>query len=263
VLLVDQNGVPDLSPGVERSAGGRTAVFPVLGAGAALTSAGFLAGNIPLAIAAATVCGGVLLAGVVRPTLARNRVSREVGRAIERAGSVTEIARASGYARIRGRVRVLDPVADPYGRLVGAFVARKVVGVGGRVTAAERDELETFDLTPIATDGDGMAHVHKGAVTEQSSRCGRFLVSDETGVAVVDDDAFDVWVADDCPAPTGHGFSIAAVDGAIVEIVGPCRERPAADDERRTEAGYRERPTVLAFDGQPGDRVLILTTLRR
>ena len=51
------------------------------------------------------------------------------------------------------------------------------------------------------------------------------------------------------PQPDLPAETIAAIDGAIVEIVGPCRQRPAAEDERSTEAGYRERPTVLAFDG--------------
>ncbi len=244
---------------MERTAAGATGLWAALGTSVTLGGAGLVAGSLALAAVGAATGGGLLAAGLVGRYLSRTSLSRRVARAAKRAGDPVEIARASGVARVRGRVRVLSPVADPYGRQVAAFVARKVVGVGGRVRVQERDRsLESFDLLPDRAEGDGMVHTHKGAVIEQSSRCGRFLVWDGTGVAVVDDDAFDVWVAPGARAPRGHAYSVAVAEGDLVEIIGPCVERRAADDERAPEASYRSQPSVLAFDGRPEERVLIL-----
>jgi hypothetical protein len=253
VLLVDQNGLVDVSPSVERTATEATGLWAALAATVGIGGTGLIAGSVALAAAGAALAGGLLAAGYAGRYLARTSLSRRVARAATRAGEPVEIVRASGIARVRGRVHVLSPVVEPHGRQAAAFVTRKVVGVGGRVTVQHSE-----DSARVRVEGDGMVHEHKGAVIEQSSRCGRFLVWDGTGVAVVDDDAFDVWVAPGSAVPMGTAYSVVVAEGDLVEIIGPCAERPAAEDERAPEASYRSRATVLAFDGRPEERVLIL-----
>lgn len=197
--------------------------------------------------------------------LSARRMTKRVREAWEKAGAVLPIAQAAGTCTVRGEVRVLSPVSDPFGRKVGAFRARKVVGAGGRELVVEGDRSLHLQVGAISIPvfheqgGAGMQHVHYGSTVEESCRCGRFLVEDETGVALVDEDAVDVWVPPEVDGPDDLSFSIAAMEGATVEVMGPGAHRPAREEERaHRRAGYRQAATTFVFDGRPEARVWIL-----
>lgn len=155
-------------------------------------------------------------------------------RMIDAAGVVTPIASAEGVARIRGRVRVMDGVDSPAGEdgEMGALLIRerKDVEIGGRTIAVAAD----------------------------ASRCGRFVVTDETGVAVVDDDAFELWAKGG--VPVGKSLLLAVRAGDEVEVAGPTRRGSAPDAlEGAKQAAYRQgADEVLLFDGNGEQRVIVV-----
>jgi len=103
-------------------------------------------------------------------------------------------------------------------------------------------------------------HVHYGTFSVDSCKCGRFLVRDDTGVAVVDDDAFDMWAADGASVRGSTADGIWVGDGDEVEVVGPGAREPIRD-ATLVEGDYRDGSTAFVFDGRPDDRVYVV--LRR
>ncbi len=91
--------------------------------------------------------------------------------------------------------------------------------------------------------------------------CGRFAVTDDSGVAVVDPEQFEVLTR----TPTEPFEEVAASvrQDELVEVIGLGRRARVEDvDELLGEAGYRDgEPTVLLFDGQ--DDPVIIVARRR
>lgn len=166
--------------------------------------------------------GASILVGVTRPgRIIRARQSRSRARAAERLAQVretTSIGKSEG-----GPVRVRGKV-----KVLRAVAAPKT---GEPVAAFETDD-----------EREG----------------GRFAVIDDTGVAIVDDDCFELWGRDPASgAPKACGGRVA--DGATVEVVGTATRRPAADISGLvSDPHYREAAQALVFDGKPDAPVLVL-----
>lgn len=178
----------------------------------------------------------------------RNRQSRAEERQRE-AGPVQSIGAASGRCHVRGRVHVLQPVELEPELRAGALLSRRRRGDSAKVE--------------VVRDGRPVMTTVSRTYIEERTACGRFAVIDDTGVAIVDDDAFEVWSLGPPLGSTGDGM-LAACDGDEVEILGPAE--PGLAPEVRDipakivkEAGYRDAaPRALLFDGKARDRVLIL-----
>lgn len=210
--------------------------------------------------------GGTLRFSLLGRWVTARAKSRAFEAAFERAGPIVPVAQASGYTHVRGRARLLSPVKDPFGESLGAFLARKSVGAGGR-ELVHRPEVGVAINVPGASYSWSrpasyeMEHVHYGSTIEESSRCGRFAVEDESGVAIVDEDAVEVWVTPRWDAPEERSFCVGVREGEVVEIMGPGAHRPAEDDEvRGRKSSYRTDARVFAFDGRPHERVWVLAT---
>jgi len=156
---------------------------------------------------------------------------------------VRPIAEASGACHIRGRIRLLTPVKGPFGDPVGTYLVR-----------------HRKDTTVLRRSRYGQTYLVVTAVTvEESSGCGVFLVEDESGAALIDDDAFTVVPVTPRKMDWDEPVTIVAADGAEVEIIGRAERKPAsALPEIARQGGYREAPSLLVFDGKPEERVLIL-----
>jgi len=220
-----------------------------------------------LSIAGVAVVAGVTLGGALialRVLQARRaQRSKAPGRAeameqaLRRAPGVTAASAASRYARVRGRVRVLEPVLDPSGRKVGAFRSQSALGAGGQEWVHRRHKD-----TAHSRSGDTMErhHVHYGTLSVLSSKCGRFVVQDDSGVALVDDDAIEVSAAEGVSARLSASTEVWVGDGDEVDVVGPGDREPIPDGALLT-GDYRDGATAFVFDGRPDNRVYVL--LRR
>lgn len=181
-------------------------------------------------VAVALVLGiGATLVVRRRATAAwlRERAARRLAERRRRDGGVLRaiVDTGAGEVRIRGRVRTLRPVPTPAGDLVAAFRARGI-------EAPEGDERG------------------RPAVVEAQA-CGRFLVDDGSGVAVIDDDAFTIEPLD---VPIKADL-LALRDGDLVEVVGPAR-REAPPEDAALRLGDGE--TALVLDGRPDAPVLLV-----
>lgn len=187
------------------------------------------------ALAVGAIVGGALVLGIVVTLVLRRRATaawlrqRTARRLAERRRVESGVLRAivdadPGEVRIRGRVRTLRPVPAPGGDLVAAFRARRVEAEPG---------------------GRGRPEV------VEVSACGRFVVDDGSGVAVVDDDAFTIEPLD----VQVRGDVIAIRDGDLIEVVGPARREVTADDGA-LRLGDGE--TALVLDGRPDAPVLLV-----
>lgn len=93
--------------------------------------------------------------------------------------------------------------------------------------------------------------------TDDEREGGRFAIVDETGVAVVDDDCFELWSWDSSGSPGPCGGQIP--DGAMVEAFGQAVRRPTADVVGlATDPHYREAAQALVFEGKPDAPVRLL-----
>jgi hypothetical protein len=170
------------------------------------------------------------------------RVRGVVGR-ITAAAPVASVAASSGACHVRGRVRLLRPIKGPLGEPAAAYLVRQ-----------QKERVETLPA------GRGRTRQAVTSITvEEYSGCGVFLVEDETGASLVDDDAFVIAPA----APGGMTWdtpmSLLIKEGDEVEVIGPAERKPAsALPEVARGGGYREAPTLLVFDGKPTERVVIL-----
>jgi hypothetical protein len=163
------------------------------------------------------------------------------------AAAVTPILQAGEIARIRGKISVIKAVKGPLGEPVAAYLVR-----------ARKD---TVELLPI---GRGQTRQAVTAQTvEESSACGTFVVRDESGAALIDDDAYTLASPMLVDMPWNEPISIVLKDGAEVEILGAASRKPTSTyPDLAAVAGYREAPSILVFDGTPERRVLLIASPR-
>ncbi|MDI3285249.1 hypothetical protein [Polyangium sp. 15x6] len=162
---------------------------------------------------------------------------------IASAPAVAPIGSASGVCRVRGRVRVLEPVKGPLGQPVAAFLERRKRQTVGLVSAKRGTQVEAVTAVTV----------------EEMSAAGVFLVEDESGAALVDDDAFVVAQLGGASKDWNEPLSIVVNDGDEIEVFGPAEWRSGAGlPGHASQGGYRDGGNVLAFDGKPTERVVIL-----
>jgi hypothetical protein len=119
-----------------------------------------------------------------------------------------------------------------------------------------RDDSVTVRLTHTDADGKETYSFAEGGGDTVEAACGRFAVVDDSGVAVVDDDAFDLWGSSFIRAGKARVLTVA--DGCEVEILGPAHLANEPEAEwHEGEADYRRAKRVLRFEGTPKRRVLI------
>jgi len=171
----------------------------------------------------------------------RNRALRQA-----RKSGVSDIAawlRADELdtACVRGRVRVLEAVS---------------VQEDSCAAWAQRDVLERNMVT--WTSGGSVPSKEQRLLETRAA--GRFLVVDDSGVALLDDDAFVL-----APLPVAKPGEMARVtvhDGDEVLVYGRAR-RDEADESSRAYASasaYRESGQVLRFEGTERHPLVITTT---
>lgn len=139
---------------------------------------------------------------------------------------ITPIAAAKdGEAHIRGTVQILEPVMHRQGGEVAAYLFR------------------------IREDGR-----RENVAIETQLGCGKFLVRDETGEALVDDDFFAILPE---KFPASSNINICIHDGDEIEVVGNASLRALPELPSVGRAGFREAPKILVFDGGPDALVVI------
>jgi hypothetical protein len=170
------------------------------------------------------------------------RRDRRVRRWQADAGPVRAIADAQpGLCRLRGVARILRG-AEHYPEL-GAYLAWSVGAMESRTVDAEGREMRTMT----------------GTFSERAG-CGRFAITDGSGVAIVDATTdFEIWRMAGGFLEQRFSGALEVRDGSEVEIVAVGRRAPAADDARElANAGYRERGQNLLLESTPDRPVLIL-----
>lgn len=167
---------------------------------------------------------------------------RAVRERVASASAVTPIMQTEGHAHIRGKVSVIKPVQGPLGDPVAAYLVRR-----------KKDTVETV------TSGRTTRKAVTAQTVEESSACGVFVIKDESGTALVDDDAFTLASITPETSDWDDPITIIVRDGTEVEILGTAsRIAASAHPELAKLGGYREAPSLLAFNGTPEDRVLLL-----
>lgn len=162
--------------------------------------------------------GGRAIASTDRRLL--NRMKRLPLRSID---SIDE-----GTCRIRGRVSVLRPTLGDY----GAY----------RRIHRER-ALGLTDIGLLRTITNDRIY------EELRHSCGRLAILDDSGVAIVDDDALRIVGA--------KGETVALIEGSEVEVAGRAKRSSSIDDRHGLPAGYREGESVLVFDGDANQPVVV------
>jgi hypothetical protein len=150
--------------------------------------------------------------------------------------------------RLVGRARVARRRARALGRL-GALPRATPIAAGVDGTVRVRGRVKLLRAVRGPVDGAPLAAVE----THDEREGGRFAVVDETSVAVVDDDCFELWSTDLARA----GGRLA--DGAAVEVLGRARWAPATDVAGlAADVHYRSGANALVFDGTPDEPIVIL-----
>jgi len=150
----------------------------------------------------------------VKELNARRRAARAFRRPLSRVADVSD-----SPAHIRGVVEVLEPVRHPDAGEVGVYLLRR------------RDH----------------------GVLETRLACGKLLVRDETGVALLDDDFFSL-----LPPLGQHPLAHSELDiivraGDTLEVIGPAQRRTVPELPLADEGGYRSAPSALVFDGSTSE----------
>ncbi|MBW2527058.1 MAG: hypothetical protein JRI23_22950 [Deltaproteobacteria bacterium] len=178
---------------------------------------------------------------------------RRIERRKRAAGPIQPIGSATGQCHVRGRAHVLRPADREPPVAAGALLTRQRRGDSANVE--------------VIKDGRPVMTTVSRHYMEERSACGRFAVIDDTGVAIVDDAAFEIWSLGISFAATDD-VTVAVRDGDTVEVIGPAERGPAPDvrdipGHVPVDEGYRDRaPRALLFDGSAQNRVLILAPLR-
>lgn len=169
------------------------------------------------------------------------RRAREGVRAAVRRASVSPIASVdSPNAGIRGRVVVLRPAGA-----ASPDVAARIVR-HDEVVPSNRRTVSLY--SPV--DREATVTLHK-----EASVCGRFAVIDETGVAIVEDDA--IVFEDDRPRSERSSLD-ALREGDVVDVFGPASRRAAMDAHTRANVPLVHARHALVFDGTPKDKVHVV-----
>jgi hypothetical protein len=256
VEMVDQAGVPELAPSAvflgHPTFDGFTHPWAkwVSAVAFIITFSATIGGDVPwyavvLGVQAAVwlaIVGAYLFVKKSRVKNHKNRLGAVYGR-ITAAPKAAPVGSASGACHVRGRVRVVKPVKSPLGAPVAAYL--------------ERRKRETVEVLPA---GRGQTRRAVTAITvEESSAVGMFLVEDESGAALIDDDAITVVQVGGTAEGWDSPLSIVVKDGDEIEIIGPAERKPgSAYPELAKEGGYREAASLLVFDGKPAERILVL-----
>src|SRR5205814_9351603 len=82
---------------------------------------------------------------------------------------------------------------------------------------------------------------------EEDGACGAFFVDDGSGVALVDDDAFDLEAIEGAPSSSVSNGTRALNEGDLVEVIGPAHR--AAPPAELVDAGRVDASPLLTFDG--------------
>lgn len=152
-----------------------------------------------------TQAGPILLRSAMRLAFAirRTKRRRKLRALFDAAGPVVPIAFApTGLVAIEGRVELLEPTTTPGGEPVAAFIDRHVTfahHAGARNTTTRVERVE----------------VRRAA--------GRFLVRDETGAALVDDDWLLLLDASGDELDASEAGQLVVGEGQVVRVVGHCR----------------------------------------
>ena len=230
VPMIDENGNPPLKP-MPRIP--NFVVSPWTGGGAAL---GFLGYVVISMIQPGRHATGMLLGGLA--ILAAGAVSLFLG--VTQPGRVLRTGQArrrTRAARELGRIDAPSPIAQ---------VEDGLVRVRGKV--------KVLRAVHAPKSGEPVAAYE----TEDEREGGRFAIVDETGVAIVDDDCFELWSWDASANRPGRcGGQVC--DGALVEAIGPAVRRPVPDIAGlAADPSYREASRALVFDGTTETPVLLL-----
>jgi len=164
--------------------------------------------------------------------VAASHQRRRIKGALTQAGEAVPVARApDGVVRVRGRVDVIDPVTlPPAGEPVAAFLRR------------ERSGHPLAAMLSVRTFRDA----------------GRFLVRDDTGAALVDDDFLELLNAPGVLPEATQSTELVVRAGDTVDVVGAARAVPMADFAQ--QGSYRDGARVLAFDGRHDQPVLVIVS---
>jgi len=223
-VMIDENGNPPLKPKLPRPS--------FLPSGWTISGSGFLFLGYLLVRS-----GGVLSAsdwGMV-------------GFAFS--GSAFSFAMRVVLPRVRAGARAALRRAAARERIAAVPSAPIAAAAGGRARIRGRVKI----LRPC--EGPTFSAAFQKEVGEQD--CGRFAVVDGSGVAIVDDDVFEIWTKRTTEfAPDDAGGVV--LDGAEVEVIGRAAVAEAADVATLGEGRYRESPQALVFDGHPDDPVVLI-----
>jgi len=121
---------------------------------------------------------------------------------------------------VRGVVEVIEPTRHPNGEDVALYLCRRLERAHNTVEAIE---------TKLA--------------------CGKLLVRDETGVALLDDDFFSLLPPRGQHPMARSEFDIIVRAGDTIEVAGQAEKRTMPELSQADEGGYRSVAKVLVFVG--------------
>jgi len=129
-------------------------------------------------------------------------------------------------AHIRGVVEVIEPVHHPELGEVALYLRRR-------------------------------KETKPSAAFETNCACGKLIIRDETGAALLDDDFFVL-----LPRPGHHPMARSDVDivvrqGDTLEVAGPAARQPRPELMQAEQSGYRSSSTMVVFDGSSADLLTI------
>lgn len=175
--------------------------------------------------------GGFAFASLARQVRELNRRRRLRARFQTPASQIA--AAADGDVHVQGTIEVLEPVMHRHGGDVAAYL---------------------FRIRETTHQGESDAAV------ETQLACGKFLVRDETGAALVDDDYIAILPKHGDPFPASGNVDVRLHAGDRVQVVGRAERRALPELPNVGRAGFREAPKILVFDGTP-DSLLVIRPL--
>jgi hypothetical protein len=132
-----------------------------------------------------------------------------------------------------------------------------LVRVAGRVQVIEAAD-PTHPTTAFSLVRTREVAANASVTIETRVICSKFLVQDDSGFALVDDDFVAVLPPPGDSLPSNANAAIVASDGQQIEVCGPAERRVKPELQQiASQHGYRREPRVLCFDGRP-DSLLLL-----
>lgn len=145
-----------------------------------------------------------------------------------------------GYVSVRGTVELLEP-AKGYSEDAAVIRSATLERSYGLLSRTGKPQTGSVDNVRIRR------------------AAGRFLVRDETGIALIDDDWLEL-VGPELRRPSpGLLGTLTLYDGDPVTVLGNARRAPLPGIETPDTGGYRKAPTALCFDGDDARPLLVLT----